>query len=272
MHSGDMNALAVRSAFSLEAEEILDLAQGGRVATLAISDLEWLSPLAQAALLKVCSTPIGQRPRVLATLRATQATAQAGQTAEAAPQSGHGVHSELLRLLSRVVVRRPALRHRRHRIVPATKFLLGRIAHREGWEPPLVEDAAMAHLWRQPWVENLSGLEAVLYAGVMNAGRACGAGASCSLPALGVSEMEAAVLDAGLEAVPRLPSRAPSVVDLAAALWTTRTATGRVNKTRAALYLGWDPNTLSQRLKEGELRTLDQASALLGAKSRVAGG
>lgn len=143
----------------------------------------------------------------------------------------------------------------------------------------------MAHLWRQPWVENLTGLEAVLYSAVMNAGRACGAGAACSLPALGASEMEAAVLDAGLEAVPRMPSRAPTAADLAAALWTTRTATGRINKTRAALYLGWDPNTLSLRLKEGELCTLDQASALLatmgtqsrgaqcrGTQSRVGGG
>ena len=262
--------LVVRTAFSLGAEEILELGRDEGVATLALSDLEWLSTSAQAALLEVCSKPMGQRPRVLATLRSTASDPTTRRASGEAAGEGHGVHPQLLRLLGRVVVRRTALRHRRHRIPSAARFLLGRIGQRElqgeGVVSPVLEDAAMAHLWRQPWVENLSGLEAVLYSLFMRVGRASsgyGEAAVDEPVAVSVEEVQAALLDTGLESVPRLPSRSPSALDLAAALWTTRTATGRINKTRAALYLGWDPNTLSLRLKEGEVQTLDQARALL---------
>jgi hypothetical protein len=245
--------LVIRSAFSLEADGIQALGGDGDVKSLAISELEWLSPAAQAALLELCSRPIGQRPRILATVGG-----RAGDD--------HGVHPQLRRLLGRVTVRRPALRQRRHWIPASLRFLLDRIADREGVSPLVLEDAAIAHLWRQPWSENYAGLEAVLYSLVMHVRRTVGDERGVrpgeSQP-MGVGEVEAALSDSGLDSVPRLPSRSPSMGDLAAALWTTRTATCRVNKTRAALYLGWDPNTLSLRLKEGKLKSLEQVRSLL---------
>ena len=48
----------------------------------------------------------------------------------------------------------------------------------------------------------------------------------------------------------RLPSRHPSRSDLLAALRFTRKPSGRLNKTRAALYLGWDPDTLVARMHD----------------------
>ena len=51
--------------------------------------------------------------------------------------------------------------------------------------------------------------------------------------------------------------------DVASALWTTRTATGRVNKTRAAAYCGWDPNTLAARLRDMGISELQDAERLL---------
>jgi hypothetical protein len=38
--------------------------------------------------------------------------------------------------------------------------------------------------------------------------------------------------------------------DLLAALRVTRKPGGRLNKTRAALYLGWDPDTLVARMQD----------------------
>jgi len=51
----------------------------------------------------------------------------------------------------------------------------------------------------------------------------------------------------------RLPSRRPRREDLEQALRTTRKGTGRPNKRRAALYLGWDPDTLVLRMEDAGL-------------------
>lgn len=48
----------------------------------------------------------------------------------------------------------------------------------------------------------------------------------------------------------RIPSRHPRKVDLLAALVSTQTQGGRANKTAAARYLGWDPDTLVARMKD----------------------
>jgi hypothetical protein len=47
-----------------------------------------------------------------------------------------------------------------------------------------------------------------------------------------------------------VPSRHPRRRDLEAALRTTKKRAGAPNKVRAALYLGWDPDTLVARLEE----------------------
>ncbi|WP_145201845.1 hypothetical protein [Planctomycetes bacterium Poly30] len=257
-------AVEVRAAFGLEPEEIREIAGSQDVSTLAVADLEWLSPAAQAALTDVCAKPLGQRPRVLATI---------GSRDDASGESR--LHPHLVRQLGRVTVRCRSLRDRRHAIPVLAEFLLRRMVDREGGPRLEVDDAAMATLWRQPWAENIAGLEAVLSGLFLRFGHPVaeswgadpGCGEAGGAVAVGVEETLAAILDAGLEIVPRLPSRAPRESDLLAALWVTRTATQRLNKTRAAMYLGWDPNTLAARLKDHGLKSLEQVMSALRASS-----
>jgi hypothetical protein len=53
-----------------------------------------------------------------------------------------------------------------------------------------------------------------------------------------------------LELARKLNSRHPQRSDLMAALRATRMGAGRINKTRAALYMGWDPDTLVSRMQD----------------------
>lgn len=69
--------------------------------------------------------------------------------------------------------------------------------------------------------------------------------------------------DVGLETVQRLPSRDPDTLDIASALWTTRTVKGRMNKTRAAAFCGWDPNTLAARLRDLQVSEMEDVQRLL---------
>ena len=48
---------------------------------------------------------------------------------------------------------------------------------------------------------------------------------------------------------PAIPIESP-IPSCSAALRVTRMAGGRINKTRAALYLGWDPDTVVARMKD----------------------
>ena len=66
--------------------------------------------------------------------------------------------------------------------------------------------------------------------------------------------------------VERLPSRHPSNELLLQALESTLCASGRINKTRAALFLGWDPATLQSRLRE---RGVGGARTLLEVRSGI---
>jgi DNA-binding NtrC family response regulator len=52
------------------------------------------------------------------------------------------------------------------------------------------------------------------------------------------------------ELIQKIPSRHPRRADLLSALVTTATRGGRVNKTRAARFLGWDPDTLVARMED----------------------
>jgi DNA-binding NtrC family response regulator len=51
----------------------------------------------------------------------------------------------------------------------------------------------------------------------------------------------------------KLASRRPRRRDLVQALLTTLKHSGGLNKRRAALYLGWDPDTLVARMKEAHI-------------------
>ncbi len=153
------------------------------------------------------------------------------------------IDPDLARRLDRVQLGVPPLADRREELSGWIDFLLERFADEEGLTPPILEDGARALLWRQPWAGELPELENALYKLAL-------ARPGEETDAVAVAE---ALAGYGLELRRRLPSRHPRAIDLLAALATTRRETGRLNKTRAALYLGWDPDTLVARMEDLDL-------------------
>lgn len=147
-----------------------------------------------------------------------------------------GLRSRLQRLELRV----PDLAQRRLEIPALAQLLAQRFAHEEGVRAPTFEDDALALLWRQPWPGNLRDLENFVFKLVLTA-----PGAS-----LRAEELERVARRFGLELVRRLNSRAPDAASIRAALQATANLRGTVNKTRASLYLGWDPDTLVARMND----------------------
>jgi DNA-binding NtrC family response regulator len=135
------------------------------------------------------------------------------------------------------------LAHRRSEIPALSQFFVERAAREEGLPVPCLADDARALLWRQSWPGNLRELEQL-------ANRVVLLNARRQLTAEDLAEV---ITRSGKEVVPRLPSRHPLRPDLEAALQSTQTSGGRTNKKRAALYLGWDPDTLVLRLREAGL-------------------
>jgi DNA-binding NtrC family response regulator len=146
----------------------------------------------------------------------------------------------LARQLERIRFDVPALRARRFEIPALAQCLLVRLAGEEGVPAPALDDGALALLWRQDWDGNLGELESTLHRALLFAPN----------PVLGAADFERLAARSGRKLVRRLPSRHPLRSDLGAALRTTLLGTGRVNKTRAATYLGWDPDTLVARLAD----------------------
>jgi transcriptional regulator with AAA-type ATPase domain len=134
----------------------------------------------------------------------------------------------------------PSLRARRAEIVPLVACLAERHAGEEGLRVPSFDDDALALLWRQPWEGNVRELAGVVHRAVLFA-----PGRTITCP-----DLEALAVRFGRPLVRRLPSRHPARSDLLTALQSTLLGTGRVNKTRAAAYLGWDPDTLVARLAD----------------------
>lgn len=162
-------------------------------------------------------------------------------TTEFDPRTPHSdLSRSLARALCRVVLCIPPLADRRAELPGWIDALAGRIAEDEGLAVPCWTDEARALLWRQPWGCNLRDLDVVLH-GLLLESRG---------ELLEREAVHAALRTAGLDVLARLPSRQPREADVLAALATTRTSSGRVNKTRAALYLGWDPDTLVSRSAE----------------------
>jgi DNA-binding NtrC family response regulator len=146
----------------------------------------------------------------------------------------------LARRLERLCWRLPSLHERRGEILTLFAAVTESLARREQLRVPQWEDDALALLWRQRWQGNLTELESVALRCLLFApGRRIDA------------ELLARLLrEFGIRPLERLPSRRPDRADLLAALSITRLGTGRVNKTRAALYLGWDPDTLVARMQD----------------------
>lgn len=183
--------------------------------------LEWLELTANSA-------AADERPRLLATTSdELAACVQPGRL-------GLGLARELQHVSFGV----PALAARRQEIVPLARRLLARLARVERRRVPELEDEAWGMVWRQPWPGNLRELSAFLHRLVLFA----------SAPVVSADHLEEIGARFGLRLRARIPSRHPSRADLQGALASTLLGTGRVNKTRAAAYLGWDPDTLVARL------------------------
>ncbi|NOT31646.1 MAG: hypothetical protein HOP15_14460 [Planctomycetes bacterium] len=134
----------------------------------------------------------------------------------------------------------PPLCDRRDEIPALVKVLAGNVARRESLALADFQDDALAHLWRQSWrggVPELASLVGQLARA--HSGRAIGPADVC-----------AAFRARRLEFRERLPSLRPRPLDLELALATTRHDVGSENRARAARYLGWDPGTLENRLRE----------------------
>jgi hypothetical protein len=204
-----------------------------RGATLLLEDVDRLDGSAQEQLLRWLEArrserEPAQRPRLIATTTVPDADAAAS------------LDSALARHLDPIRFDVPALAARRSEIPPLATCLLGRLAREEGLRAPAFDDDALALLWRQTWEGNLGELEGTLRRVLLFA----------SGTTVTRADLERLAARFGRELVRRLPSRHPLRSDLLSALRATLLGTGRVNKTRAAAYLGWDPDTLVARLAD----------------------
>jgi DNA-binding NtrC family response regulator len=157
----------------------------------------------------------------------------------AAGQSG-ALRPGLAHRLDRLQIRVPALRERREDIVGMVACLAARFATAEGMQPLRLSDTATALVWRQRWEENVRELENFVYKLVLFSRGEL----------LDADDLVAIARQFHVKLERRLPSRHPDRADLLAALRATRMPLGRWNKTRAAMYLGWDPDTLVVRMTE----------------------
>lgn len=193
---------------------------------LLVSDLECATPRVQQELLSLLNRGRGRD-------RACRVISIARKPLAELVANGE-LRDDLALALERVKLRLPALHDRREDLPGLVQFLTVRLAREEAKPVPQLADDVIALLWRQSWPGNVRELEGVLTRFVLGQeDRSVGL------------ELAISALD---EPLKRIPSRRPRRADLLAALRTTCTQGGRMNKTRAATYLGWDPDTLVVRM------------------------
>jgi hypothetical protein len=215
------------------ARDLASLAHGGHRGTLLVPHADGLSPSQQAELVRALTAgPArdGDAVRVIVTL-----------TEPPSALATRGAWSrELAEVFAHLELRVPPLAARRIELPGLIASLLVRFGEREQRAPPRLDDDALALLWRREWRRNLRELEAVAYRLVIgHAGREVDA-----------ETLTAELARMGLDAPRKLSSRRAEPGWIAEALETTRHESGGVNKTRAAAYLGWDPDTLVARMRE----------------------
>jgi hypothetical protein len=213
------------------------LVESARGGTLVLDDVERLAPALQDEVLRWLEGVERAQDRARTASSARLIATSSPGLAQAA-RAGQ-IRPDLAARLDRLTLAVPGLRERREEIPALVETLARRFAAEESCTPPEFTDEALAWLWRQPWDENVRQLENVVYKLVL-----LQRGAPVT-PA----DIVALRLPFGVQMLRKLPSRHPARADLLAALRTTQKAGGRVNKTRAALYLGWDPDTLVARLQ-----------------------
>jgi hypothetical protein len=220
-----------------------ELLSGGP-GTIVVEDLELAEPGFQEALVRHLesedptltserTSASAQQPRLLVTLPL--------RLGEAAAQGR--LRLDLAQRLDRLQLWVPSLRERREDILPLVECLARRFAEEEGVRAPTFSEASLALLWRQPWEGNVRELENLVYKLVVFV-RQLGPAALRPLEPEDVLHIAG---HSSVELLSRLPSRHPRRSDLIAALRVSRTKRGRINKTRAALFLGWDPGLVGGR-------------------------
>ena len=147
---------------------------------------------------------------------------------------------ELVACLNQAVFHVPALRERRSELFAWFDGLLSRAAVDEEVAPPRLAPEAYTLLWRQAWPGGLRDLDAALHRLVRLAPGAL----------LEAGDVAAHLASIGVRPEAGPDARRPARTDLLAAVACTRNRRGRVNKTRAAALLGWDPDTLVLRLTD----------------------
>ena len=142
----------------------------------------------------------------------------------------------LTRRLERLELFVPTLAERRDELPGLVLRLARRFARELGRVQPELSDEVFAALWRQPWSGNVRELENVVYKLVLFA----------SSGLIGMDDLCSVARRFRFDLLARSSSREPDLELVEAALRATRTQRGTDNKTRAALYMGWDPDTLAR--------------------------
>jgi hypothetical protein len=106
-----------------------------------------------------------------------------------------------------------------------------------------LDDSALALLWRAPWRNGVHDLARLIVEIATGRPRSH----------YGGGDVERAAEALGIALLERFDSRRPARELLADALATTALPNGRANQRRAALYLGWDRDTLRLRLRDAGL-------------------
>lgn len=209
-----------------------ELLRRARDGVVVLFDIERLGDAGQLRLLELWERRASERgePRWIA---------MSGRSPAELREAGT-LRPDLCRRLDRLHLRVPSLAQRRVELPRIAVALARRCAAEEGVASVQLDDSALAMLWRQAWPGNLRELENFLFqVALMHAGRNVGS-----------DELERTARRVGVELVRRVASRQPDPELVRAALVTTANQRGSVNKTRAALYLGWDPDTLASRMAE----------------------
>ncbi len=171
----------------------------------------------------------------------------------------------LVHRLDRLQFEVPGLNARRAEVPALADHMLRRCAEEEGKPARFLSDAAHALLWRQPWPGNMRELENLIYKLVAlespSLGRAVQAAPARARygqgEMIGPEDLAELVDRFGGGLLRKFSSRQPKRNVIVEALQYTAKQTGNFNKTRAALYLGWDPDTLAARMQDLKIESCD---------------
>jgi putative methionine-R-sulfoxide reductase with GAF domain len=156
----------------------------------------------------------------------------------------------LVRVLANFELHVAGLAERRGELPYLVNGLLRILRQSHGGPLLRLDDQALGLFWRQPWDGGLGALKGSLLKLLLEApGEEIGV------------DLAWKILSAyGAKPLKRLPSRRPRRRDVESALESTRMESGRINKTRAAQYLGWDPDTLVARMGDLGITPADRSS------------